>query len=107
MSRPMEDGRGTITWLLSPNGLWEHAEEKHSTSSDFWKIGVDSGGLHIFKGARDYVLPSLSPVVMCEVSEVRTEQWHYPSLAILELMGSLGCKRSAISANGTPDPEVA
>jgi len=87
--------------LVSLDG---YAKENHLTSLDFLKIDVEGGELDVLEGARHYVLPRLAPVVMCEVSEVRTRQWDYAPSAILELMRGLGYEWFGISANGTLVP---
>lgn len=90
------DGKGAYSSLQPPSEkvrakrklikvpittLDEYVQGNNISSIDFIKIDVEGGELSVLKGGIN-VLSKLRPVLMCEVSDKRTQQWGYSSSEI-------------------------
>lgn len=73
------------------------------TSVDFIKIDVEGGELEVLKGGHS-VLEKLRPIVMCEISDMRTEPWAYQAGEILGFLRRYGYLLYSAEPNGILQP---
>jgi len=71
---------------------------------DFIKIDAEGAELEILEGARELLNQAPSPVLMVEVSDIRTEPWGYPSSAIFHFLADRGYRWFSIGPEGRLQP---
>lgn len=94
------DGKGSYSSLQPPSekvkarrkvikvpitSLDKYVQQNNILSIDLIKIDVEGGELDVLKGGIN-VLSNLRPVLMCEVSDKRTEQWGYSASEICDFI---------------------
>ena len=70
---------------VSITSLDRYIQHNNILSIDFIKIDVEGGELDVLKGGIN-VLSKSRPVLMCEVSDKRTEQWGYSASEICDFV---------------------
>jgi FkbM family methyltransferase len=66
---------------------------------DFIKIDVEGGELDVLKGGL-MVLRKLRPIVMCEIADIRTQQWGYNASNIYKFLEKYGYLWFQIASDG-------
>jgi FkbM family methyltransferase len=69
--------------------LDDYVKKSGISSIDFIKIDVEGGELDVLKGAMN-TIKKFRPIIMCEVQDVRTQQWGYSSSEILNFLKDCG-----------------
>ncbi len=72
-------------------------------SIDFIKIDVEGGELDVLKGAIN-IIKNIRPVFMCEVQDIRTNQWGYRASKIYEFLEGYGYSWFSPNQNGFIEP---
>ncbi|GAC1661751.1 MAG: hypothetical protein PVS2B2_03770 [Candidatus Acidiferrum sp.] len=67
---------------------------------DFLKIDVEGAELDVFTGGKRLFSLRKRPVILAEVSDVRTAPWNYRAKEILELVKKADYEWFEISSNG-------
>jgi len=71
---------------------------------DFVKIDVEGAELSVFSGANRLLTATPRPLILAEVSDVRTKQWGYEAKNILSALESLGFTWMAVRPAGMLAP---
>jgi FkbM family methyltransferase len=67
---------------------------------DFIKMDVEGAELEILKMAKRLLERSSRPVILCEVDDLRTQPWGYPSQAIIEFLEGYGYRWFGLNRDG-------
>lgn len=80
--------------------LEDYLKKEDIPEVNFLKIDAEGAELEILKGADALFNPDSSPIIMAEVSDVRTEQWGYQSSEIFDYLSERGYRWFVINTGG-------
>ncbi len=83
--------------------LDRYLERIGTNKVNFVKIDVEGAELEVLKGARR-LLSDCRPLILCELADVRTEPWGYPSLEIYQFLAARGYRWFSITPEGRLQP---
>jgi len=84
--RPPAVSEPTRTIPISTKTLDGYLENQGLNHVDFVKLDVEGAELEVLKGARHLLSRNSRPIIMVEVSDVRTEPWGYSAAAIFDFL---------------------
>ncbi|MGD0623089.1 MAG: FkbM family methyltransferase [Thermodesulfobacteriota bacterium] len=98
--RPPAIFEPTKTIVVQTMTLDKYIEKEYSGNLNFVKIDAEGAELEILKGARKLLNRNSSPVIMIEISDVRTAAWGYSSSNICDYLSQQGYHWFSISSKG-------
>lgn len=98
--RPPAVSRPTEKITVSTSTLDNYLKKERIHHVDFIKIDAEGAELEILKGAKSLFNQNSSPVIMIEVSDIRTEPWGYPASAIYDYLSDRCYRWFAVSPEG-------
>lgn len=84
--------------------LDHYLEKERIDHVDFIKIDAEGAELEILKGMQGLLNRNSSPVIMAEVTDIRTQSWGYPASAICDYLTERGYDWFTISHEGMLQP---
>jgi FkbM family methyltransferase len=80
--------------------LEDYLNKEDIRGIDFLKIDAEGAELEIFMGANTLFNRNSSPIIMAEVSDLRTKQWGYQASRIFDYLSERGYRWFVVSSGG-------
>jgi FkbM family methyltransferase len=80
--------------------LDRYLEQNHIKQVDFIKVDIEGAELEAFKGAEKLLTGQSRPIIVYEISDLRTVPWGYQSVELYDFLEAKGFKHFALSENG-------
>lgn len=100
--RPPQVAEPVARTRVDVRTLDDFLERANLGAVDFIKMDVEGGELEVLKGAAKLLQGARLPVLLLEVSDLRTAAWNYKAKEIVDFLQERGYAFFSISAGGTP-----
>ena len=102
--RPPAVSKPTKKITVGTSTLDNYIKKEHIDHVDFIKIDAEGAELEILRGAKCSFNQNCCPVIMAEVSDMRTEQWGYQASEIFDHLSERGYRWFVVNPEGKLEP---